>query len=95
MKKYYIYNGTPVEFDGKQRDLDKFEARNEHLIGNECTKQEYENQITIIVPGYVRTLEENSAYIDAIMLQMNYDRLNGRDLIQDLDDALGVWLSHR
>jgi hypothetical protein len=33
----------------------------------------------------------NNDYIDAIMKQMNSDRLAGKELVQDMDDALGHW----
>ena len=30
--------------------------------------------------------------LDAILKQLNYDRMNGRELIQDMDDIVGLWL---
>lgn len=32
------------------------------------------------------------AQLDAILKQFNYDRLNGKTLIQEMDDILGQWL---
>lgn len=30
--------------------------------------------------------------LDAILKQLNYDRLNGRALVQDMDNIIGQWL---
>ncbi len=85
MNKYYNYNDTPVRFDGSAKKFEKFIADNEHLIGNECTKKQFDK----IKPKQGHNIKE---YVIALMKQANQDRLNGKDLIQDLDDALGKFL---
>jgi hypothetical protein len=42
MKKYWNYQGTPVEFQGSKEELKKFESDNDHLRGYEVKKAEFE-----------------------------------------------------
>ena len=85
MKKYYNYNNSPVEFSGTAKKYEKFIKDNDHLVGYEVTKTEFDK----IKPKQYHNIED---YIIALMKQANQDRLNGKDLIQDLDDALGKFL---
>jgi len=89
MKKYYKYKfaeqDIPVEFNGTAKKFEKFIADNDHLIGSEVTKTEFDK----IKPKQGHNIED---YVIALMKQANQDRLNGKDLIQDLDDALGKFL---
>jgi len=89
MKKYYNYKfeeqDTPVEFNGTAKKYEKFIKDNDHLVGSEVTKTEFDK----IKPKKYHDIKE---YIFALMKQANQDRLGGKDLIQDLDDALGKFL---
>lgn len=38
MKKYFIYDGTPVAFEGSEQDFRAFMNRQDHLEGHEVEK---------------------------------------------------------
>ena len=94
--KYYIYNGIPVK-GPKAADAARFEEDNEHLDGCEVTLKEFNAAIKEAKRAATvekrRQAYRNGDYIDAIMKQLNYDRLQGKDMIQDVDDAIAHWLS--
>lgn len=98
MSKYYVYNGVAVKCPTSSgKKYDRFIADNEHLVGCECTKQQYDAALAEC--GRSRKIAKrrkayaNGDYIDAIMKQFNLMRLNGDDLCQDMDAALAHWLN--
>lgn len=97
MVRYYNYKGSPVKFSGTQAKLDKFVADNEHLVGYESTKAVYDGQVKEAALAAKRDKRrreyKNGDYVDAIMKWLNSRRLSGEDVPQELDDALGHWLS--
>ena len=97
MAKHWIYNGSPVTFPHSSgKKFDKFIADNEHLVGSECSVAEYAVAIGVIETEEKRHKRKqayaNGDYIDAIMKQLNYDRLQGKELIQEMDDKLTHWI---
>lgn len=97
MAKYFIYGGAPVKCPtstGKRHD--KFMADNDHLIGHECTQEEYDSLCAAQDREARRHMRRmayaNGDYIDSLMKQFNLMRLNGTDLCEDMDASLAHWL---
>ena len=84
-KKYFVYNGIPTEFPySSGKKWEKFIADNEHLVGCEVSEAEH---------AAAKKAAEPVDYVHAIMQQMNQDRLQGKEMVQEMDQALAHWLS--
>jgi len=88
MKKYYIHEDLndkiPVLFEGTTEKFKKFIADNEHLIGKDCTKAEYDNAKDKQSIGDHSTRK----YILALMEQALQDRTDGKTMVESLDKAI-------
>jgi len=98
MAKYWIYEGTPVKCSDTGKKLVKFVADNELLEGYSCTKGAYDSAVQEeaekaserALKGAKRELLIDA--IHALLMQANHDRLQGKELVQPMDDILGQWL---
>lgn len=95
MVRYFIYNDAPVKVTGTASEIEAFLSNNEHLADARVTKTQFDAKFKEAQQAQARDNRRqayrNGDYIDALIKQMNYDRMNGRELVQDMDDAIGHW----
>jgi len=97
MKKYYIHNGVPVTKDSGDKDFQKWSKINSHLLGCECNKKEFNSAQAKVIEAAAPLPHQSNVltYVLALMAQANQDRLGGKNVVQDLDNAIDKYLKKK
>jgi len=96
MKKYYNYNDTPVLFEGTVKEHKKFITKNGHLVGSECTKEEYnasyseegKREKRYKKRKKILQIANHDEQFKILFNAFEYMKANGVDVTQEVSDFL-------
>jgi len=101
IKRWYIH-GNIVEKDTGDADYTKWRADQDHLTeAHEITEAQYQELIPAVRLEQIRELRAGefrqripiTDQLDALLKQFNLMRMNGLNLVDDLDGVIGEWLA--